>query len=180
MTSETFTLFEYNIDIDSYIKELTMIKGLFDIDFRLSKIDKNGDPLVNLNKLVRWELFRDTIDSMREKGRKSNAGRKAYDSVMMVKIVILQSLYNLSDVQMEQQILDRLSFMRFLGLSIGDNVPDEKTIWAFKEGLAKAGLAKELFTTFDKFLRKNGFEARKGHIVDASLVSVPKEKNARQ
>ena len=53
MTSETFTLFEYNIDIDSYIKGLTMIKGLFDIDFRLGKIDKNGDPLVNLNKLVR-------------------------------------------------------------------------------------------------------------------------------
>ena len=117
---------------------------------------------------------------MREKERKSNAGRKAYDSVMMVKIVILQSLYNLSDAQMEQQILDRLSFMRFLGLSIGDNVPDEKTIWAFKEGLAKAGLAKELFTTFDKFLRKNGFEARKGQIVDASLVSVPKQRNTRE
>ena len=103
-----------------------MIKGLFDIDFRLGKIDKNGDPRVNLNKLVRWELFRYAIDSMREKERKSNAGRKLYDSVMMVKMVILQSLYNLSDAQMEQQVLDRLSFMRFLGLSIGDNVPDEK------------------------------------------------------
>lgn len=160
-----------------------MIKGLFDIQMRMDKIDRNGDPLVALANVVDWELFRKPIEemreSLRESPRKSSGGRKSWDAVLMVKIVILQSLYNLSDAQMEQQILDRLSFMRFLDLAIGDKVPDEKTIWLFKEQLAQAGLAKELFRLFDSFLRENGFQARKGQIVDASIVQVPRQRNTR-
>jgi len=157
-----------------------MINGLFDLHFRLEKIDKNGDPLVQLNRLVEWERFRAPIDAMREKARKSNAGRKPWDAVLMVKAVILQSLYNLSDAQMERQILDRLSFIRFLGLALGDDAPDEKTIWLFKEQIAAAGLAEELFRQFDAFLRAHGFQARSGQIVDASIVAVPKQRNTRE
>lgn len=161
-----------------------MINGLFDLHFRLEKIDRNGDPLVQLAEAVDWELFRAPVEGMRESlreaPRKSDAGRKPWDAVLMVKVVILQSLYNLSDPQMERQILDRLSFMRFLGLAIGDDVPDEKSIWLFKEQLAQAGLAKELFRRFDEFLRESGFQARKGQIVDASIVSVPKQRNTRE
>lgn len=156
-----------------------MIKGLFDIQLRMNKIDSNGDPLVQLASLIDWEIFRKPIETMRKKARKSNAGRKPCDAVLMIKILILQSLYNLSDGQTERQILDRLSFMRFLGLAIGDNVPDEKTIWLFKEQLAEAGIADDLFKLFDTFLRENGFEARKGQIVDASIISVPKQRNTR-
>lgn len=156
-----------------------MIKGLFDLHFRMDKIDRNGDPLVQLAQLVDWEIFRAPVEAMRKKPRKSNAGRKFCDAVLMVKILVLQSLYNLSDAQTERQILDRLSFMRFLGLAIGDDVPDEKTIWLFKEQLGEAGLAAELFRTFDNFLREHGFEARKGQIVDASIVAVPKQRNTR-
>lgn len=161
-----------------------MIKGLFDIQIRMDKIDKNGDPLVALAEAVNWELFRQPVEAMRESlreaPRQSSAGRKPWDAVLMVKTVILQSLYNLSDAQAERQILDRLSFMRFLGLAIGDKVPDEKTIWLFKEQLAQSGLADELFRMFDGFLRENGFEARKGQIVDASIVQVPKQRNTRK
>lgn len=161
-----------------------MIKGLFDIQMRMDKIDKNGDPLVSLAEAVDWERFRQPVEAMRESlrddSRKSSAGRKPWDAVLMVKVVILQSLYNLSDAQTERQILDRLSFMRFLGLAIGDKVPDEKTIWLFKEQLALAGLAEELFRSFDRFLRENGFQARKGQIVDASIVQVPKQRNTRE
>jgi IS5 family transposase len=97
----------------------------------------------------------------------------------MFKILILDSLYNLSDDQLEFQIRDRLSFMRFLGLNLGDRVPDAKTIWLFREELTEAGLIKKLFEQFDKFLRKNGFSAKKGQIVDASIVAVPKQRNSR-
>ena len=69
------------------------------------------------------------------KARKSNAGRKEYDRVLMFKILVLQQLYNLSDDQTEFQIRDRYSFGRFLGLSPEDVVPDAKTIWRFREGL---------------------------------------------
>jgi len=161
-----------------------MIKGLFDIQIRMNKIDKNGDPLLQLAQIVDWELFRALVEEMREtlreKERKSGAGRKPWDAVLMVKVVVLQSLYNLSDGQMERQILDRLSFMRFLGLAIGDAVPDEKSIWLFKEQLAQAGIAKELFRAFDAYLRKSGFRTQKGQIVDASIVAVPKQRNSRE
>ena len=88
--------------------------------------------------------------------------------VLMFKVKMLQSLYNLSDDAVEYQVRDRLSFMRFLGLTIGDRVPDAKTIWLFREELGRAGLVKRLFKRFDRYLRKHGFTARKEQIVDAS------------
>ena len=65
--------------------------GFFDFDIRLSRIDKAGDPLVKLNKAVDWEIFRPTLEEAKKKPVKSNAGAKGYDSVMMFKILILQS-----------------------------------------------------------------------------------------
>jgi IS5 family transposase len=66
--------------------------------------------------------------------------------------------------------LDRLSFQRFLGLDVGDPVPDAKTLWAFQELLKPDDLSKTLFLRFDAFLRQNGFEAQQGQIVDATIV----------
>ncbi len=157
-----------------------MIDGLFDIHFRLDKIDKNGDPLARLNQIVDWNIFRPQLNSIREKDRKSPAGAKGYDPVMMFKILVLQSLYNLSDDQIEFQILDRISFIRFLGLSIGGKVPDATTVWRFREALIEAGLVENLFKKFDAFLRDNGFAARKGQIVDASIVQCPRQRNTRE
>jgi len=98
----------------------------------------------------------------------------------MFKVLVLQSLYNLSDEKMEFQIRDRLSFMRFLGLSLGDAVPDEKTIWLFREQLVEAGLIKRLFEEFDQFLEEKGFCARRGQIIDASIVEAPRQRNSRE
>jgi IS5 family transposase len=153
--------------------------GLFDHHFRLKKIDRNGDPLRKLNELVPWESFRDTLETIRDKPRKSNAGRKPFDVILMFKMLVLQSLYNLSDDQLEQQVLDRLSFMRFLGLDLGDAVPDAKTIWLFREQLKEAGLVETIFVQFNAFLQAHGFAAQKGQIVDASIVSAPKQRNSR-
>lgn len=157
-----------------------MIKGFFDIQFRLEDLTKNGDPLVRLNERVDWEVFRPELETIRKKDRKSAAGRKPFDVVLMFKILVLQSLYNLSDDAVEYQIRDRLSFMRFLGLGIGDRVPDAKTIWLFREQLGQAKLVKRLFKKFDRYLREQGFQARKGQIVDASIVSVPIQRNSRE
>ena len=126
--------------------------GFFDLEYRLEKIDKNGDPLRKLNIAIDWESFRPELEALRLKERKSNAGRKPFDAVMMFKILILQSLYNLSDDALEMQILDCLSFMRFLGLSIDQAVPDATTIWKFREMLTSAGMVKDLFKEFDAYL----------------------------
>jgi transposase, IS5 family len=156
-----------------------MQTGFFDWQTRFEQLDNGGDPLVKLNQIVNWEQFRSTLEKARDKDRKSNAGRKPFDVIIMFKIMILHSLYNLSDDQMEFQIRDRISFMRFLGLNLGDTVPDAKTIWLFREQLTEAKIIKKLFDEFDEFLRKNGFSAKKGQIIDASIVSVPKQRNSR-
>jgi transposase len=121
-----------------------MLSGLFDWQTRFEQLDNGGDPLVKLNQIVDWELVRKSIETVREtEDRKSKAGRKPFDAIVMFKIMILQSLYNLSDDQLEFQIRDRLSFMRFLGLSLSDTVPDAKTFWLFREQITEAKLIKQ-------------------------------------
>lgn len=157
-----------------------MLKGLFDWQTRFEQLDNCGDPLVKLSEIVKWEQFRSSLETIREKDRKSNAGRKPFDVILMFKVLILQSLYNLSDDQLEFQIRDRLSFMRFLDLCLGDAVPDAKTIWLFREQLTEANLIEKLFKQFDSFLAKSGFSAQKGQIIDASIVTAPKQRNSRE
>ncbi len=152
--------------------------GFFDLDERLQKIGAK-DPLIGLKKLIDWEDFRPTLNIVRKKKRKSSAGRKPYDVVLMFKILVLQNLYNLSDEQTEYQIRDRLSFMRFLGLQPEDTVPDANTLWCFREDLTSLKLIKSLFLDFDLQLDNQGYKAQKGQIVDASFVDVPRQRNKK-
>jgi IS5 family transposase len=94
--------------------------------------------------------------------------------------VVLQSLHNLSDEQTEYLIRDRISFMRFLDLELEDPVPDASTIWLFREALAQAGLIDQLFERFGQHLQAAGYIARGGQIIDATIVSVPKQRNTRE
>ena len=105
--------------------------GFFDLQNRLNSLSKSGDPLVLLKNKIQWLKFNSTLSKALKKDRKSNAGRKPYSPLLMFKILILQSLYNLSDEQMEFMIKDRLSFMGFLELDFNEKVPDEKTIWHY-------------------------------------------------
>lgn len=157
-----------------------MLNGFFDIHFRLDELKHAGDPLIKINEIINWELFRSELEKIYDKERKTTAGRKHFDVVLMFKILILQNLYNLSHENIEFHINDRLSFMRFLNLNLDDKVPDAKTIWLFEQNLTKLKLTKKLFKKFDEYLRKNGFKAREGQIVDASIVSVPKQRNKRE
>ena len=155
-------------------------KGFFDEDYRLSELEEHGDPLLRLNELIPWERFRPLLKKLFHKQPKSPGGRPPYDYVMMFKILILQRLYNLSDSQMQFQIMDRLSFMRFLGLNLNDRVPDEKTIWHFREVLTKSGKMEILFEEFRTFLLDKGVIAESGTIVDASFVEAPKQRNTKE
>lgn len=155
-------------------------KTFFDLDNRLEDIDRMGDPLVALDQMIEWEEFRSLLRRIHDKERKSNAGRKPYDVVLMLKILILQSLYNLSDNRTEFMIRDRLSFARFLGIDLGDRIPDENTIWDFRESLKKDDLLDKLFAKFDSMLCEKGFVAKKGQILDASITGAPKQRNSRE
>lgn len=90
---------------------------------------------------------------------------------------VLRSAH-LSDDRAEFLINDRLSFMRFLGLGLSDRVPDAKTIWLFRERLTRADAIERLFTRFDLAIREAGYIPMSGQIVDATLVSAPKQRNS--
>ncbi len=155
--------------------------GLFAAEHRLEKLSKLGDSLVKLKRVIDWNMFRPILNKALERDTpKKKAGRPSFDSVLMFKILILQRLYNLSDAQIEFQINDRMSFMRFLGLGVYDRVPDEKTVWAFREKVTKSGVMPELFERFAKELQRANLITREGSIVDASFVEAPRQRNTRE
>lgn len=154
--------------------------GFFDQDIRLSKLSKLGDPLERLNNGVDFELFRGILEQNLIKPTKGKGGRRPYDYVMMFKILILQRFYNLSDDQVEYQINDRMSFMRFLNLTIADDVPDSKTVWKFREQLVELELVEPIFVLFIKELEQLDLVVNEGKIVDASFVEVPKQRNSAE
>lgn len=156
-------------------------RGLFDEQFRLDKLTAQNDPLVKLVKHIDFEFFRKPLESHFQEGKdQSQGGRPAFDYLMMFKILILQRYYNLSDDNTEYAILDRLSFMRFLGLTITDKVPDAKTIWNFRNELMKHGLVENLFKLLDGTLHKKGVILQAGKMVDASIVEVPIQRNSEE
>ena len=116
--------------------------GFWDGDKRYKYLAQKQDLLLHLNEVIPWEEFRPILEEVRDLPRKSPAGRKPIDAILMFKLLILQRLYNLSDEQLEYQVNDRLSFMRFLKLGIEDKVPDGTTVWLFREQLTKKGLAR--------------------------------------
>ncbi|HMR20421.1 MAG TPA: IS5 family transposase [Sphingobacterium sp.] len=152
--------------------------GFFDQDIRLSKLSQLGDPLENLKKGVDFEIFRVLLEDKLTRLPKGKGGRPPYDYVLLFKILILQRYYNLSDDQIEYQINDRMSFMRFLDLTIADDIPDSKTVWKFREQLIELGVILDLFALFNNKLESLGLIAHQGKIVDASFVEVPKQRNS--
>src|SRR5680860_315391 len=153
-------------------------RGLFDEQETHQRLSSIGNPLEMVSKVIDFEMFRDILeDELLNTNKKNNAGAKPFDVVMMFKILILQRYYGLGDTQIEYQILDRLSFKKFLGLESGDKVPDEKTVWAFRENLTNNGLVEKIFTQFTKYLESKGLIMNEGKMVDASFTIAPRQRN---
>lgn len=151
--------------------------GFWDWENRQNKLNQKKDLLVRLNDIIAWETFRPLLEQIHHKPRKSNAGRKPIDVLILFKLVILQQLYNISDEELEYQVSDRLSFMQFLGFGLEDEVPDATTVWLFRKQLSEQKLIEPLFERFDAFLIEQGYAAKGGQIVDATLIPVPKQHN---
>jgi len=156
-----------------------MAPGFFDYDQRLEKLSQTTQPLERLNSRIDWEMFRSTLEGLILKTGKAPGGRPRHDPVMMFKILVLQRYYNLSDEQAEFQINDRLSFQKFLGMTLADTVPDQKTIWLFREMLGRCDGVKNLFKRFEHHLASSGLVGKEGKIIDASFVDVPRQRNGR-
>jgi len=155
-------------------------QGFWDEQERGAKLQGKKPVLRRLTNSIPWESFRLLLEKGYKQERKSNAGRKRIDPLILFKMLILQQLFNLSDEELEFQVNDRRSFEEFVGLGVMNDIPDATTVAFFRERLRKAGVIGELFEKFEGYLRDQGLEARGGQIIDATLVPVPKQRNSRE
>jgi len=154
--------------------------ALFGEELKLAKLSKLGDWLEELNKAIEWERFRPILGKALNKDRKSNAGNPGYDIILMFKIIVYQRLKNLSDDKTEFDMNNCLNVMRFLNYGIGDKAPDAKTIWLFKERLAKAGILEDVFERFVQQLENGGLMNHDKTIIDSTFYDAPRQRNSRE
>lgn len=154
--------------------------SLFAGDERTRQQQKLGDPLEVLERHVDFASLARAVDAKLKFGSGGKkGGRPPYATELMVRLLVLQQLYNLSDEALEFQVLDRSSFQRFLGLSHSGRVPDAKTVWVWRERLKTHDLIGDISQAVGGQLTEAGFIARGGQIIDATFVTAPIQRNRR-
>lgn len=126
-----------------------------------------SDRLERLSGLVKWYRFEKILARLRNE---ESAGRPAYDPLLMFKALLLQSLYGLSDTELEDAVFDRRSFRSFVGLGMAEPVPDHTTLCRFRNLLIEAGLLEKLFIELDRQLDQAGLILRRGTMLDATVI----------
>ena len=163
--------------------------GFFTHEIQLHRLDGLGDPLRALGESIDFELFRPLLEQLLG-ARRNGPGRPPWDRVLMFKILVLQTIRGLSDEKLEFELIDSASAQRFVGLSPHDKVPDSRTIWLFRDSLAKVRISEDdsepqdgvrlLFERFHEELASKGLICREGKTVDAMIVEVPRQRNSRE
>jgi IS5 family transposase len=148
----------------------------------LESLTQAGDRLLELDRHIEWASLVKVADGIWRANADQQApcGPKPWESEIILRVLVLKRLYNLSDEQMEYQLRDRLSFLRFVRLGLGDAVPDSRTIWLYGDRLAKADGARQLFEAFNRQLAQKGLLVKEGVMVDATFVEVPRQRNSRE
>jgi IS5 family transposase len=148
-------------------------RGFWDDQQRVAKLQEKKLVLKRLADSIPWESFLPLLDKGYANERKSNAGRKRIDPLILFKMLVLQQLFSISDQELEFQVNDRCSFENFVGPGVSNSIPDATTVAFFRGRLLKAGVIEELFEMFESYLRSQSLQARGGQIVDATLVPLP-------
>ncbi len=123
--------------------------------------------LDRLSGLVKWYRFERLLSPLRDPSR---SGRPAYPPLLMFKVLLLQSLYGLSDAETEEALADRLSFRRFAGLGLDEMIADHSTICRFRNLLIDHKMLERLFAELDRQLDKAGLILRRGTMLDATVI----------
>jgi IS5 family transposase len=127
-----------------------------------------GDKLSTISKLVNWNAFLPIGDGLYKNNTK-RGGRPNINIIIMIKLLILQQLYGLSDPQLELQVADRISFRVFLGTT--ETIPDYTTVWLFRRRLEESGKYQAIWDEFTNQIRAKGYDVEKGVIQDASIIT---------
>ena len=138
------------------------------VDYFVNLRCKKNTKLDAIDLMIDWRPVAKKLDKALK--RTANAvGRPAYPGLVLFKGLVLQRMYNLSDVELEEQINDRFSFRRFVGLGVSDDVPDATTFCRFRQDLLGQKLSEKLFQLVLAQLLKKG-DFRQGVSVDATVV----------
>lgn len=154
--------------------------SLFAAEDRAAKLDRIGDPLQVLDRHIDFAAIAAVVEARLTIGKSRKGGRPAWPAEVMVRLLVLQQLYNLSDEALEFQVLDRRSFLRFAGLECSGKVPDARTFWVWRERLKQGDLMGDISAAVSGQLQRAGFIARGGQIIDASFVTAPIQRNTRE
>lgn len=137
-------------------------------DMLISKKGKN-EFLEKVSILINFKK----IEKLLKKAmpRKTKVGTPEYSQILLLKILLLETWYNLSDVGIEEQLNDRLSFIKFLGLSLDSKIPDHSTISRFRTKLLEKNLMEKILKEINNQLESHELLVKQGVIVDATTVS---------
>jgi len=163
------------------------MKSLLDIALqkRYERVKKLGDKLSEMDSLIDWEAFRPIVNALYD-NKSEKGGRPNIDEVVMIKLLILQSWYGLTDQELEKRASDRISFLKFLGFP--KTIPDYSTVWYFRERLSETGKDKDIWKELQRQLNAKGLTVKKGVIQDATFITTdpghaladkPRGKNAK-
>ena len=108
------------------------------------------------------------------------AGRPSYSGLLLFKMSLLQTWYGLSDYEVEERVNDSLSFMKFVGLSLEDDVPDNTVLSRFRTELTNQGAHEGLLQSINQQLEDKGILVKKGGIVDASITNSPRRPRGKK
>lgn len=132
---------------------------------------KTGAFLQKMNELVPWKEIGNELDgSLYDR----HMGRPGFPVHVLVKALFLESWYGLSDPELEEQVLDRVSFQRFLGVRNRSDIPDETTVCRFRGKLSELHAESELFEVIQGMIDEHGLRVNRGTIVDATIIDAPK------
>ena len=157
--------------------QLSILDSVFNRRKKRSRLDKL---LKQIDEFVDWHKLEKEIEPIY---KKSKRGRPTVPIIYSIKCLFLQYLYDLSDPQLEDALIDRLSFQRFVGLSFEEEIPDFTTIWRFRERLIKSGVLDKLFDAIIEMLEERNLILRRGTIVDATIIQSarkPKKKEGKE
>lgn len=152
---------------------------LFANQAHISKLDKLGDPLADIDQLINIKALAQAVEQTLPDIDYSRGGRPPYPVEIMLRILLIKRLYGLSDEQCEYQLLDRTSYKRFCKLEDSLNIPDRTTIWNFQQALGEDGVT-ALFNAIDAQIQQAGYIARQGQLIDATLIKAPIQRNSKQ
>ena len=142
-----------------------MSYGLRQAYDRLAKL---GDPLSEANTLLDWERFRPIAEELYN-NKTEKGGHPNIDVIQMIKILVLQHWYGLSDQRMERELANNVSFMNFLGFQ--EIIPDSTTIWLFRERLQEKGEINAIWQELQSQLDAKGLVVKEGSIQDATFIT---------